>query len=260
MLFAEPAPSQGDLHFRLFGFPVRIHPFFWLVTVLFGAAGDTRPWELLVWIAVVLVSILVHELGHAVLQRQFGGRPRIVIHGMGGLAICDDCDPSPMRQILISLAGPAAGFLLALVIVLGVWTSGRNLILSLFGLVWQFGPNGVRWAISDRFTTFAAILSEPFGSMVANRLIHDLLLVNVLWGLVNLLPIYPLDGGRVARELLTLRNPRQGIIYSLQLSIGVAAGMALYAITQQSLFTCVLFGMLAYSSYQALETYRNHWR
>ena len=65
MLFAEPPPSQGDLRFRFFGFPARIHPFFWLVTVLLGARGDVSAVDLLVWVVVVFVSILVHELGHA---------------------------------------------------------------------------------------------------------------------------------------------------------------------------------------------------
>jgi Zn-dependent protease len=260
MLFAEPPPSQGELRFFLFGFPVRIHPFFWLVTVLLGANGSPQPIELVVWVGAVFVSILVHELGHALLQRRFGGRPRIVLYGLGGLAICDDCDRSPWKQVLISLAGPAAGFLLAATVVAGIWLSGHRLIVLLFGLTAQFGPEGVQWTFANQFALFAAALRDPFNSDVANRLVYDLLYVNVLWGLVNLLPIYPLDGGRVAREVLTMGNPRQGIVLSLQVSIGVAAVVALYAIIQKQLFTCLMFGMLAYSSYQALSAYRNHWR
>jgi Zn-dependent protease len=260
MLFGEPPPSQGDLRFRLFGFPVRIHPFFWLVTLLLGASGDPQPVELVVWVVVVLASILVHELGHAFLQRRFGGRPRIVLYGMGGLAICDDCDRSPWRQVLISLAGPGAGFLLAAAVVMGVWLSGRRLVVLLFGIAAQFGPAGVQGTVANEFVLYAAVLRDPFASEAANLLITNLLYVNALWGLVNLLPIYPLDGGRVARELLTLRNPRRGIIRSLQVSIGAAALVALYAISQEQWFTCLMFGVLGYGSYQALAAYQNYWR
>jgi Zn-dependent protease len=231
-----------------------------LVTVLLGASGDTSAVELLVWVVVVLVSILVHELGHAFWQRRYGGWPRIVLHGMGGLAICDDCDRSPWRQVLISLAGPAAGFMLATAIVLGIGLSGRRLDIDLLGLNARISPHGVQWTAADPFRVFSVVLLDPFTSKVANLMIYALVYVNVLWGLVNLLPVYPLDGGRVARELLTLGNPRQGIVRSLELSIGVAAVAAVYAVTQQQLFTGVMFAMLAFSSYQALAAYRSHWR
>src|SRR5262245_31536533 len=126
-MFQEPGPSSGDLHFRLFGIPVRVSPMFWLVTVLLGLRTDgaTPPAELLIWIVVVFVSILVHELGHAFAQRRYGGRPWITLYGMGGLAACDDCDRRTSSQILISLAGPAAGFLFALAISVALMVSGR---------------------------------------------------------------------------------------------------------------------------------------
>ena len=50
---------------------------------------------------------------------------------------------------------------------------------------------------------------EPLATRRTNSIIGDLLQVNILWGLMNLLPIYPLDGGQIARELFTLSNPRQ---------------------------------------------------
>jgi stage IV sporulation protein FB len=261
MILGEPPPTQADLRFSLFGFPVRVHPFFWLIALMLGMGGDTfEPVAALVWVVVVFVSILVHELGHAFLQRRYGGRPWIVLHGFGGLAICDDCDRAPRSQIIISLAGPAAGFLLATLIVLGLWLSGRGIAVLLLGLIVSFQPGGVEWMLSDQFGLFAARLANPFASRVANLAIYDLLYVNILWGMVNLLPIYPLDGGRVAREVFTLRNPRQGIVQSLQLSIGAAILVAVYALVEQSIFMCLMFGVLAYGSYQALQAYQNHWR
>src|SRR6185295_15431809 len=77
MLIGEPPPTQADIHFRLFGIPVRVHPFFWIVTLILGMggfrSGPADPVETFVWVAVVFVSILVHELGRATMQRVYGG-------------------------------------------------------------------------------------------------------------------------------------------------------------------------------------------
>jgi stage IV sporulation protein FB len=240
MLLGEPAPSPADLHFRLFGIPVRVSPWFWVVSLLLGMGGGrAEPVNTLIWVAVVFVSILVHEFGHAFTQRYYGGHPWITLYSFGGLASCNDCDRSPWRQILISLAGPGAGFLLAGVVVAVLAALGR-----FDGFVLDLIP--VRWV--------------EFPNYRANVLVWYLLVVNILWGLVNLLPVYPLDGGQIARELFTLKNARTGIIRSLQISVGTAALVAIYALMQQSFWTCVMFGALAYSSYQALQGYRNSWR
>ena len=83
-----------------------------------------------------------------------------------------------------------------------------------------------------------------------------LLYVNIFWGLVNLLPIYPLDGGRIAREVFTLGNPRRGIIQSLWLSvIGAAASRRLGPDAQFDLYG-FMFGYLSYASYQTLQAYQ----
>jgi Zn-dependent protease len=260
MLLSEPAPTPADLRFRLFGFPVRINPFFWLVSLILATGGGKlEPSRAFVWVAVVLVSILIHELGHAFVQRYFGGRPWIVLHGIGGLAICDDCDRSPRSQILISLAGPAAGFIFAIVVAGVLFATGHRIGLTLRG-----GEPNWEWLGSEYAEVLPMILFDlyfaPYTSNLANQLASALLQVNVLWGLVNLLPVYPLDGGRVARELFTLGDPRRGIVQSLQLSIGAAVLVAVFALTQRSMFTAIMFGLLAVGSYQALAAYRNHWR
>lgn len=247
MLLVDPPPSQGDLHFRVFGIPVRVHPWFWIISLMWGISGSEKadPVSTLIVVAVVFVSILVHELGHAFVQRRFGGRPRITLYALGGLATCDDCDRSPRSQILISLAGPAAGFAFAAILLAAIRLSGRQVIFGNYeGLMGLFIPD---W--------------EPlFASRVANITMFYLLQVNILWGVINLLPIYPLDGGRVARELFTLTNPRRGIIQSLWLSIGIAAAVAAYALTQNLIFTTFMFGYLAYANYQTLQAYEQHWR
>ena len=120
-MLGEPGPTQGDIHFKLLGMPIRIHPLFWLVAVILGAnSGGVI--EVLIWVAAVLVSILIHELGHALVIRAFGFHPWIVLYGMGGLTIHDPAENynskanTPLGQISISIAGPLAGFLLAAVL------------------------------------------------------------------------------------------------------------------------------------------------
>lgn len=242
MFAAEPPPSQADVHFRVFGFPVRVSPWFWVVTLLLGIR-QAEPVAVLTWIVVVFVSIVVHELGHAFLQRRYGGWPRIVLYGFGGLAISDVDDRSPRAQILISLAGPIAGFLFAAAILAIV----------------QFTGHQLRFGATPGIVSKLIPLWTPYESPLANRLVLYLLYVNIFWGLVNLLPIYPLDGGRIAREVLTLFHPRRGIIQSLWLSIFAAGAMAVWGLLQSGLFAAVMFGYLAYASYQTLLAYQSRY-
>ena len=251
MFLTEPPRSQGDLLFRLFNFPVRIHPFFWVVAVLLGMRRDgTPPLDLLTWVAVMLISILVHELGHAFLQRRYGGDSRIVLYGFGGLAISEHVEYTPKRQILISLAGPGAGFLLALATLVIVGATGHRA--------------GVHFGSADAIPTGVIPLPvvginiywEPLAAgAVANTLVWQLMAVNVYWGVLNLLPIYPLDGGRIAREALTLGNPSRGIELSLKLSIAASVLVVLYALSHGQTFLAIMMGYLGYSSYQTLKRY-----
>src|SRR3954464_9130641 len=91
MFLGEPPASQADLHFRVFGFPVRVHPLFWIVSLLMGlGSGPADPQRTLVWVAVVFVSVLLHELGHGSVQKFYGGHPWITLYSFGGLASCND--------------------------------------------------------------------------------------------------------------------------------------------------------------------------
>ncbi len=254
MLLAEPPRSQGDIHFRLFGMPARIHPFFWIVALLLGisSGGKSPPAEVLGWMVALLVSILIHELGHAIVQRRYGGRPRIILYGMGGMTVCDDCDRSPKAQILISLAGPCAGFLFAVAMMLLIRLAGQQA-----GCV--VGENSIAELQAQQLVGLTLLgvrfYWERFDSFQANLMIFYFLQINILWGAMNLLPIYPLDGGRISRELCLLGNPRRGIVLSLQISVAAALIMALVGLSL-SFFVILLFGYLAYSSYQTLQAYQ----
>ena len=256
MILAEPAPSQGDLHFHLLGIPVRVHPFFWVISLLIGLQGDPMPAKVVLWVVAMFVSILIHELGHALVQRYFGGQPRIVLHGMGGLAICGDCDRSPRSQILISLAGPAAGFAFAVILLIGVNLAGHQLRCDFWGHF--FGSKvGDLEQIDGISILGVTYFWDLFRSPLVNHVLKDFLWINILWGAVNLLPIYPLDGGQVTRELCLVGNPREGMILSLRISMIAAIVMALFGLVAwQSLFVAIMFGYFAFSSYKTMEAYR----
>ena len=246
MLLGEPQQTPWDLHFSLFGIPVRVHPFFWVVALLLGFGGSPQLIYLLVWVVAVFLAILVHELGHAMVMRSYGFSPTITLYGMGGMASYGSSfgsrGPDTWGQVLISAAGPGAGFGLAAVIAALVQLAGSGVQLV---LIFNFLPY--------------VVVTETIGSEVFTQFVQDVLYVCVFWGFVNLLPVYPLDGGHIARELLLRANPNTGIRQSLVLSVVSAVAVAAVALVvpeKPQFFLAIMFGFLAYFSYAALQSYR----
>lgn len=254
MLLGEPQRTQADLNFSLFGIPVRVHPFFWVIGVLLGEI-QTELAPILIRVAAFFLAILVHELGHALVIRAYGFRPWITLHGLGGLASYDPAGnydskgSGPLRQILISAAGPGAGLVLGAVVVGLVAVFSRKLIGFEFG-----GSYGID------------ITSIPIKSPLLRLFVWYLLFISIIWGIVNLLPVYPLDGGQIAREILLTANPREGIRQSLLLSTFTGAAVAVIVLVRsiqaaggqfdlRKLWVPALFGYLAYASYATLQAY-----
>ncbi len=252
MFLVDPPPTRGDLHFSVAGFPVRVSPFFWLVALLLAGGFGSRldPKFAAIWIGTVFVSILIHELGHAVVMRKYGGAPRIVLYHFGGLAIEERIVRSSREQIAISAAGPLAGFVFAALIVLLITLAGQPWEVVGIGGTPSLNGFGVPLLVGH-------FVFQDFTSPNLNDLIFSLLSVNILWGLLNLAPVYPLDGGQIAREVLTEMDPAEGVARSLWVSTitgGILAVIAL--ITSRSLLLPLMFGMLAYSSYNTLQRYQ----
>jgi len=244
-LFQPPPPTQYDLRFSIAGIPVRVHPLFWLIALLLGSSTDLL--QLPIWVFVVFVSILIHELGHALAMRRYGQPSRIILHFAGGLTVPEpvswgsgwaNVSLRPNQEIFISLAGPGAGFLLAALVVVGATISGGSIITN-----WLFGVIPL---------PVAALM--PIGGRILSLLVTMLLWVNIFWGLINLLPVYPLDGGNVSRYLLLQADPIDGVRKSLWISV-IAGGLVAIAglLILRSVYMALLFGLLAFQSYQSLQ-------
>jgi len=243
VLLGEPPRTQADLNFSLLGIPVRVHPLFWLMALLLGYHIMSDAASVLIWFAAVFIGVLVHEMGHALTMRAYGYYPWITLYSFGGLASYDQRYASrstgsgPLGQVLISLAGPGAGFLLAALLLLGIVAAGYGKALYFFGT----GMPIPRFFLPDSRQ---------------GDLLDQLLFVCVAWGVLNLLPIYPLDGGQIAREVLLQLNSREGIRRSMQLSIFAAAAVAIFWFFQwKTFFVPLMFGYLAYSNFIALKAY-----
>jgi Zn-dependent protease len=272
MLLAEPPETAYDLRFTLFGFPVRVAWTFWLGAIVFGhglcqsfAYLSGSPVEefgggrlgmgplLIVWTLCLLLSILIHELGHAFAFRHYGFQSSIVLYHFGGLAIPTSAY-TPGRsaarmgekeQLIVAFAGPAFQ------------------LISAFALILIVKMAGYQVAIFNNMPTF--LHRTPWvgeGRMIDSEGLYALVsfyvFPSVLWALLNLVPVWPLDGGRIARSLIVLNGGT--IAQSLWVSVICSAAMAFYAFNNGQPMMAIFFGMFAFSSYQMLGPMNNSWR
>ena len=254
MLLSEPGHTPYDLKFNLLGFPCRVHPAFFVLPVLFsqgflGQFDVNTGVGILIIAAVFFISVLVHELGHTLAFRYFGIESHVVLYWMGGLAIPGGGMGSwkaartrslkPNEQIIVSLAGPVAGLLLAIFF-----------IAVLFALT---GPISMRWA-----GPFPLPVYNPEGSILASSeplhmFMWASIVINIILNIFNLLPVYPLDGGQIARQIFVQFDPWAGVRKSIILSMCVAVFIALYALQNpDGKFMAFFFGYMAYSNYQSM--------
>jgi Zn-dependent protease/predicted transcriptional regulator len=187
---------------RLFGVDIRIHltflfllAFVWFTqSVTMGASGAVRGMAL---VAIIFGCVVLHELGHALVARRSGVLVRsIILLPIGGVTLMDDTDPrnDPARDIPIAVAGPLVN--LAIAAVSGVF-------------ILMFLPQVKLWG-------------SPF--VHAGNLPRALFWGNVFLGGFNLLPAYPMDGGRILRALFA---ERMDYVRATRLAVTVGQGFAM---------------------------------
>jgi Zn-dependent protease len=199
----------------------------------------------IMWIASVFVSIMVHEYGHGLVAKAYDASPSIVLWGLGGLCYTHSDRQTPAQRMAVILAGPGAGFVLCLVVMviysifLGI-TPSEHLGAAGFLLGLDSNPG----SIVDRF--------RPG---VVERTYEYLVRINLMWGLVNLLPIWPLDGGRACDIVLCHFDRYRGTRWAHIVSLLVAGSIAaVTAIWTKDIFYTIFFASFALINYQVLQS------
>lgn len=211
---------MGVLKFNLFGFPVHIHPLFWLVAYLLVSGSKVSVAAQVAYATVIFISLLVHEFGHAFAARRAGQTPEISIHAFGGLTRWIPTRSLPRAQlILITLAGPLAGLLLACI----SFASLKYLPVAML----KRGTHGV--ALAD--------------------VLGIVLQVNLAWSVVNLLPVLPFDGGQLLAH--ALGPTRRSLAAKLSAIFGLLVAVGFWMIKWR--IAAVMFGISGIMEYRAMQ-------
>lgn len=206
---------------RLFGSELRVHATFFLILIWIGWVGYTEggtaaATENVLFVLALFACVVAHEYGHALMARRFGIRtPDITLLPIGGMARLERMPEKPAQEIAVALAGPAVNVV--------IWAL---LMLALGGR------------------------SVPLDDMIAGgdlrAFLGRLASVNLFLVLFNLLPAFPMDGGRVLRAALATR---MGRVRATQLAAGagrlLAIGMGFLGLTTGNP-VLVLIGVFVY--------------
>jgi len=180
------------LNFTILGIPVRIEPWFWITMVIIGGgfyAMDARAWLFVgVFVLAGLISILIHELGHALTIRKYGLPTAITLTSFGGYASYPANRLDRKASFKVTAAGPAFQMLAGL------------LVLGLRG-----------------------ILPIPEESLLA-VLVINFIFISIVWAIFNCLPIYPMDGGHMLAAILGPGRQRAVFLTGFLLALLIAVG------------------------------------
>lgn len=178
----------------------------------------------LIWIPVLFISVLIHELAHAAMIGILGfGSSHIVLTGMGGVTI-NQRRSRPWQDLLISLAGPGASF--------GIWFLSLLLIQN------------VELVHTDRM--LAALMPR-------------LASANLFWAFFNLIPVPPLDGGHATREFFRIfLSEKNAFVISIWIAIVVGAGVVVLALVSRQFILGLYIAWFVYMAFQQWQYFKQH--
>ncbi len=206
------------IRFLIFKIPVEVQPFFWVTLIILGGAlhadSSAEIFRILLFVIAGFISILVHELGHALSARVYGANSRITLQAFGGYAAFSGVQLTRRQSFLVTAAGPAIQITLGLLV-----------MLVLRALPEQTNQNG---------TYFLGIL----------------MMISFFWAILNLLPVVPLDGGQMLSALLG--PARMKITLWISIIVAITAGILIYTTTGSFLFP-IFLAMFAWQAFQALK-------
>ncbi|MDA0657281.1 MAG: hypothetical protein O3C60_00435 [Planctomycetota bacterium] len=242
MLIGEIPPSPWDLHFSVGPIPVRVSPYFWLLGLMW--VGGRDPQMLIMSLLALFLSILIHELGHAMAFAHFGVASHVLLYLFGGMAIPETSyrgmgratSLRPLETLIVAAAGPAFQMLVGVLMILGLALGGFEVPFR-FPWIDAWLPTGAQRSLPD----------------VSHAFFSSFLHVSILWAIFNLAPVFPLDGGQISRQLMILSGQSNAIYNSSVLSIATGALIAMYGLSSGNIFLAIMFGLLAMSNYQTLQ-------
>lgn len=214
---AQEAPLPGTVgNLRVFGVPIRLHFTFLLLLVFLifiGIGGKQSGLTTAVYVLALFASVLLHEIGHALVARAYGVRTlEIVMYPIGGVSRLEG-QPKPRQEPLIAIAGPLVNLIIGVVLL-----ATQHDFLPLEKLTVPTDAN----------------LIERIG------------VGNVLLGLFNLLPAYPMDGGRILRSLLALwKSADEATQIAARVSRFLAVAMGLFGLLSSN-FLLVFVALFVY--------------
>ncbi len=161
----------------IFGVPLNVHITFILLLILVyfvgGSVIGAGGFQGVIFIVLVFASVVFHELSHSIVAKHYGIKVEdITLLPIGGVARMVDTPEKPVQEIVIAAAGPAASFLLAFML----------------------------WFVADIFGSGVTITDMS----IQGGLLAELTAVNFVLAVFNLLPAFPMDGGRILRGLIAL--------------------------------------------------------
>lgn len=226
---------------KLYGTKIYIHWSFWILAILVFLmqlpSGLERAMSMLGFVFAVFGCVFLHELGHALAARSFGRSTLdITLLPIGGVARIQGGDLDPWPDGWIAAAGPAVNFAIAFLI----WVSASLVFAFRLGLGW------------DDASMF------DFNMLPEWTWAKQLLFANLVLAVFNLIPAFPLDGGRIFRSLLCAVVDRsRAIDISSRVGQWIAAIWILYSLIRLD-FLGVVFGIVIYGI-NAAQRLQSQW-
>lgn len=227
--------------FRVRGIQISVHASFLLLLAYVAWEGwAAAAWQGAIWlicsVLAVFVCVTLHELGHVAAARWFGVRvPRILLLPIGGMAEMESIPRRPREEIIIALAGPAVNY-------------------AIIGILMIFVRFPEDW-------------NPLYLELSVGGLGRYLVIANLIMGVFNLLPAFPMDGGRVFRALLAMRLP---YVRATQIAAGVGKVVAIagagFLVYHQYYLGAALFAFIIFAgererrAVMRAEREAEHWR
>lgn len=186
--------TRLTIRFSLFRVPVSVHPSLWVMLLLLGGLLSARSAEdllhLLSFVLIAFLTLLLHEFGHALTGRALGGgRPSVMLAWLGGFCRNDEAKLSPRADVVMTAAGPLFSLLPAgitlLILLLSSLSAGGSIESALSAAAETVLGHSLDASLLPESVRGAAFAAEQS------------LQIPLWWALINLLPIYPLDGGQI---------------------------------------------------------------